>query len=78
MYLADQSQYGWCHGQGLWLLCLWIIFWKQGLVESDGSSVRKRGKNIFPNRLANLLRKASKQVHQSMEIKAWKKSGETG
>lgn len=37
---------------------------------SDGTSVRKRGKSIFPNSLANLLRKAFKQVHQSME---WRK-----
>lgn len=38
----------------------------------DGASVRKRGKSIFPNSLANLLRKAFKQVHQGIEIKVQK------
>lgn len=51
------------------LLCPWVIFWEQGLVGSDSTIVRKRAKSIFTNSLAHLLRKAFKQVHQSMEIK---------
>lgn len=39
-------------------------------MESDATCMRKRGRSIFPNSLANLLRKALKQVNQGMEIKA--------